>query len=126
VRLQDANGDSIFPVLMQVSLPPPVITGAFVGGNTPIDTNHAATPGSIVSLTVSGLGDPTTIALSRLKVSINGIAQTVVGLSSSSQSGVALVQFVLNPATPSGGQEPVTIALDNNPSVTFPIVVRSP
>ncbi|MGH9664961.1 MAG: hypothetical protein ACRD9L_11105, partial [Bryobacteraceae bacterium] len=128
LKLQDANGDSVFPIVMQVSPPPPLITAAFVGGSgsTPLDATHPASPGSIVTLAVSGLGDPTSVALSRLRITVNGAAAKIIGVSpAGSQTSFALVQFVLDPATQAGTAVPVVIALDSNPSAAFPILVQS-
>jgi uncharacterized protein (TIGR03437 family) len=128
LKLQDADGDSIFPVVMQVIPPPPTITGAFIGGSglTVLDKAHPASPGSIVTLAVSGMDDSVLTSPQRLRVTVNGVAEKIIGLNSAGpQNSSVLVQFVLDPTTQAGTVVPVVISLDSNPSAAFPIPVQS-
>ncbi len=119
VSLTDSSGDPIYPVMMNVDAPPPVITNVITGTNTAVDSNHPAHAGDLITLFVTGLADPGIAVLpSRLHINVGGVDHIATSINGRQ------VQFLLSPNVPQGN-EPLTIMLDTRVSAPATIFVRN-
>jgi uncharacterized protein (TIGR03437 family) len=122
VKLQ-AGGVAAMPILMNIDPPPPAIVSAFSGPGIGADAGHPAHPGSVMTILVNGLPDPSTISdLNTVKVTVGGIDHTPMGISA--QSGAALIQIVLSQNVATGAQLPVTVTYNGYQSQPLLIPVR--
>jgi hypothetical protein len=122
VKLQ-AGSLAAMPILMNIDSPPPAIVNAFSSPGVGADAGHPAHPGSVLTVLVNGLPDPSTIFdLSTVKVTVGGVDHTPMGISA--QPGGALIQIVLSPSVPTGAQDPVTVTYNGYQSQPLLIPVR--
>lgn len=122
VKLFTPAGDSIYPLLMQVDGPPPVIQAALTSAGVTVDANDPVRGGDTVSLLVLGLtesGAP--VDPSILDVVVGGFDHPVTSVTSAPQGGL-LVQFVMSSLVPAGLQ-PVTITIGTRMSAAYTLAV---
>jgi len=111
------NGSGTVSIVVQIALPPPVITSIVNSLNATVDATHAATNGDTLTIAVSGL-DPTVLAnLSRLQVTVGGIAMTVLNVTGSQ------IQFQLTHSF-GGVPEPVVVVVDGSSSNSYTILAK--
>ena len=115
-----AGGESALPLAMGIDLPPPTVNFATISG-TRVDALRPARPGELVTVNVSGLGEPgSAVAASRVVVTV-GIAQHGA-VQVTPTNGSHNVQFVLDPFMGAGPQ-PLAVSIDGRVSaqVSFPV-----
>ncbi len=117
------NGSaSAFPVLLQISNPPPTITGVTNASGVPLGAGNSAGTGDILNVQVAGL-DPTVPGNpSRLQVTVSGISMTVLGIAPAS-NGQFQIQIILTQSF-AGAQVPLAVWVDGSSSAPFTITVR--
>jgi hypothetical protein len=125
-------GTTLAPVVVDVSMPDPVIlqasdptTGSSYVGTAP------ALPGKLVSLLVSSLAEGLApVDLSSLVVSVNGVSQTVTSVAlQTTGSNRYAVQFLLDSQTqlPAGSSTlPVILTAGSRVTVAFALPVSAP
>ena len=124
VQLNSPNGNYVPPVVMQVDLPPPVITAVSnaVAGAAGISnpTFHA---GDTVSLLVAGLADQfgNLPAAGSVVISIGGVNQTPMSVVAAT-GGNCLMQFQI-PANVPTGVQPLTVRVQTRLSAAFSITI---
>ncbi len=122
VRLQTQTGDTIAPIVMNISPQPPAIA-AFLSGNAAVDANHPAHPGTILGVIVAGLpdsvltGDPSTV-----KINVGGLDHAAFSVAS--QPGGTLLQVILSSSETTGAQVPVTVTYAGVTSPPAPIPIQ--
>jgi uncharacterized protein (TIGR03437 family) len=122
VQLVSPSGDtSIPPILMEVDGPPPTIAAILNASGVAVDATHPAQAGDTITANVVGLTD--TFVQSQLRVTVGGVPQTVLSITTTGQSGSFTVTFLLSSLTPAGSQQ-VTVGIDTNVSAGFPMVLR--
>jgi len=124
VQLISPNGDQIPPIVAQIDGPPPVIVSVVnAATGLPVDSNPVK-QGATIVLTISNLtdfsGNPA--PLSRVRVNVAGMDQTISSELSDSSSGLRQLQVTLNPATPYGPQL-LWVAVDTRESAPKPILI---
>jgi uncharacterized protein (TIGR03437 family) len=123
VRLYTTAGDSVAPIVMTVTPPPPAISMVYSAASVPADAAHPAHAGDIVGVVVTGLpdaaltGDP-----SNIKLDVGGV--DVGAFSAVSSSGGTLVQVVLPSSVPTGAQVPITISYGGQISAPVAIAIQ--
>ena len=121
LKLQLANGTVSYPIGINVDLPPPVIYTALADSSTPIDPDHVARPGQLVTLLVEGIPAGTALPI---KVNVGGLDHLPVTVLPSA-NGTTQVQVILSATVLTGPQIPVTIAIDTRVSAAFPIPISA-
>jgi hypothetical protein len=122
VQLVSPSGDtSIPPILMEIDGPPPTIAAVLNSSGQTIDATHPAQAGDTITINVIGLAD--TLVQSQLRVTVGGVPQTVMSVTTSGQSGSFTVTFLLSSLTPAGSQQ-VTVGIDTNVSAGVSMVIR--
>lgn len=127
VTLQTTGNDLVYPILMQIDAPPPVIVSATIPSGAGNDAAHPAFPGDTITLVVTGLADPSVITpLSSTKVSVGGVDQPVTSVqASTTQANTTLVQFTLTAAAVATGAQPnVVLSLNTRFAAPFAIFVQ--
>ena len=115
-----AGSDAALPAVLVVDLPAPVVNFATISG-TRVDALRPARPGELVSVSVTGLGDPgSDVAAARVQVIVGIALHNAVQVTPS--NGSHLVQFVLDPGMGAGTQ-PLSVSIDGriSPQVPFPV-----
>ena len=115
-----AGSEAALPLALIVDLPTPVVNFATISG-TRVDALRPARPGELVSVSVTGLGDPgTDVSPSRVQVIVGIAVHNAVQATPS--NGSHLVQFVLDPGMGAGTQ-PLSVSIDGrlSPQVPFPV-----
>ena len=117
------NGSaSAFPVILQISNPPPTITGVTNMSSVSLGAGNSAGMGDVLNVLVTGL-DPTVLSNpSRLQVTVSGISMTVVGITPAS-NGQFQIQIILTQSF-AGAQVPLAVWVDGSSSAPFTITVR--
>ena len=117
------NGSaSAFPVIVQISNPPPIITGVSNASGAILGAGNSAGMGDILNVQVVGL-DPTVPGNpSRLQVTVSGISMPVLGITPASNSQFQ-IQAILTQSF-AGAQVPLAVWVDGSSSVPFTITVR--
>jgi uncharacterized protein (TIGR03437 family) len=117
------NGSaSAFPVLVQISNPPPTIIGVANVSGVPLSAGSSAGMGDILNVLVAGL-DPTVPGnLSRLQVTLSGISMPVLGITPASNSQFQIEIFLTQSFA--GAQVPLAVSVDGSSSAPFTITVR--
>jgi uncharacterized protein (TIGR03437 family) len=117
------NGSvSAFSVIVQISNPPPTITGVTNVSGVPLGAGNSASSGDILNVVVAGL-DPTVQSnLSRVQVTVSGISMPILGIAPA-QSGQFQIQIVLTQSFASA-QVPLAVTVDGSSSAPFTITVR--
>jgi uncharacterized protein (TIGR03437 family) len=112
---------SAFPVILQISNPPPIITGVTNLSGVPLGAGNSATMGEVLNVVVAGL-DPTVPANpSRLQVTVSGISVTVLGITPA-PNGQYQIQIVVTQSF-AGAQVPLAVWVDGSSSAPFTITV---
>lgn len=123
VRMQSSSGDSIAPIVMTITPPPPVITSVNMTGGSLIDATHPARPGSTLSLTISGLPDSAQTAdSSSVRVTVGGVEQMAIAIAP--QSGNTQIQVLLSSSVATGAQVPITVTYAGITSVPALIPIQ--
>ncbi len=124
VRLFTPAGTSLPPVVMQIDVPPPVITAASNSSGVAIGQNSPVTGGATVSLTIYGLADQSgnLPALSAIDINIGGVNVTALAVTPAGQN-VSVLQFAI-PAGLGSGPQNVTIQVGTRVSAAFTIVLQ--
>ncbi len=115
-----SGSESALPLAMGIDLPPPAVNFATISG-TRVDALRPARPGELVTVNVSGLGDPgSAVAASRVVVTV-GIAQHGAAQVTPS-NGSHNVQFVLD-SLMGAGPQPLSVSIDGRVSaqISFPV-----
>jgi len=82
-----------------------------------LDATHAANPGDVLTVQVSGL-DPSVVgSTGRVQVTVAGVSMTVVEISSSQ------IQFVIGQSF-GGSVVPVAVVVDGSASAVYNILAR--
>ena len=98
-------------ILLIILIAPPVLS--------PVDAQHAANVGDVLSLYVTGLNPNSVPALSRLGVTVSGLPMTLVSITPA-MNGQFQIQFVLGQSF-AGSEVPLAVWLDG--SATNPYVI---
>ncbi|HLX46051.1 MAG TPA: matrixin family metalloprotease [Bryobacteraceae bacterium] len=127
VQLASPNGNFIPPVVMQVDLPPPVITAAsnpVTGAAAAAVSNSVFHAGDPVSLLVTGLSDQfgNLPAAGSVDINIGGVDVTASSVAAAA-GGTALVQFQIPGNVPTGN-DPMTIRVQTRVSAAFSITIQ--
>ena len=113
---------SAFPVVLQIGNPPPAIAAVTNASGVPLDVSHSAGMGDILNVLVAGL-DPTVPGnLSRLQVTVSGIAMQVMGISPAA-NGLFQIQIFLSQSF-AGAQVPLVVSVDGSSGAPVGITVR--
>jgi uncharacterized protein (TIGR03437 family) len=117
------NGSAgAYPVLVQISLPPPAITALTTLSGVALDASHSAGAGDVVNVLVTGL-DATVLAnTSRLQVTVSGISMPILQITPA-QNGQYQIQFMLTQSF-AGAQAPVAVWVDGSSSASLGITTR--
>jgi uncharacterized protein (TIGR03437 family) len=111
------------PIAMGIDIPPPAVVSVQVSG-TRVDAARPAQPGELVSVVVSGLGDPgQEIATSRVNVQVGALQHRAAQVTAQ-PGGNHVVQFVLDQAVPPGSQI-LTVNVDGRVSAGFTLPIRA-
>jgi hypothetical protein len=121
LKVQLANGSISYPVAFNVDLPPPVVDNVLGDSSTPLDSDHAAHPGQLLTLIVEGIQNG---AASPIKVTVGGIDHSPVAVVPNS-NGTTQVQIVLASTVATGSQIPVVVTVDTRVSASFSIPIAS-
>lgn len=123
LRVTTPGIESPRPIAMGVDIPLPVVVAVQVSG-TRVDAARPAQPGELLSVVVSGLGDPgQEIATSRVTVQVGALQHRATQVTAQ-QGGNHVVQLVLDQAVPPGSQI-LTINVDGRVSAGFTLPVRA-
>ncbi|MDR3703822.1 MAG: IPT/TIG domain-containing protein [Candidatus Sulfopaludibacter sp.] len=106
------TGSGTATVEVQIAGPPPTIVG--ISGAS---SGSTASPGDVLTATLTGLDSTVTANLARLQVTVDGLPMTVL------QIGSGQVQFVLTQSF-GGAQAAVVVSVDGAPSTPFLIAAR--
>ena len=119
VQLTAPDGTGVPPLLMQVDLPAPVVTGLI-----DITSTAALAPGDTISLTLAGLADQfgNLPAASAIDINIGGVDVVPVSVAWS-QTGNATVEFFFPSGVPSGAQ-PLTLRVGTRISPAYPVTAQ--
>ena len=121
LRVQLANGTVSYPVGINIDLPPPVISRILADGSTPLDSDHSAHPGQLITLLVEGIQNGSTLPI---KITVGGLDHSPVSVVASA-NGTTQVLLVLAQSVMVGPQIPVSITVDTRVSTTFNIPIAS-
>ena len=117
------NGSaSAFPVLVQISNPPPTIIGVANMSGVPLSAGSSAGMGDILNVLVAGLDPAVPGNLSRLQVTVSGISMPVLGITPAS-NGQFQIEIILTQSF-AGAQVPLAVSVDGSSSAPFAITVR--
>jgi uncharacterized protein (TIGR03437 family) len=117
------NGSaSAFPVLVQISNPPPTIIGVANMSGVPLSAGSSAGMGDILNVLVAGLDPAVPGNLSRLQVTVSGISMPVLGITPAS-NGQFQIEIILTQSF-AGAQVPLAVSVDGSSSAPFTITVR--
>jgi uncharacterized protein (TIGR03437 family) len=117
------NGSaSAFPVLVQISNPPPTIIGVASMSGVPLSAGSSAGMGDILNVLVAGLDPAVPGNLSRLQVTVSGISMPVLGITPAS-NGQFQIEIILTQSF-AGAQVPLAVSVDGSSSAPFTITVR--
>jgi hypothetical protein len=121
--LQLNNGNvAAYPIVVQISVPPPTILNVTNASGVPYDATHPALAQDVVSVDVTGL-DPTVLANpGRLQVTINGQSMPVQPLTAA-VNGQTQIVFSFAQGF-SAGLVNLAVVVDGSSSAPFPLIVR--
>jgi uncharacterized protein (TIGR03437 family) len=111
-----------FPVMLQVSAPPPAITGVSTVSNVAFTASIAAGAGDVLNILATGLDPGVIDNPARLQVMVAGLDMPVQQIAPLA-GGVYQIQIVLTQSF-GGVQAPVTLSVDGSSSAPFFITVR--
>lgn len=107
---------------MSIDAAPPAVSSA-VSGSARIEEARPARPGEVLTLTVTGLADPSAeVTPNRVTVLVNGAAQAILGVTNVPGTGHN-VQFQLDARTTTGNH-PLIVTIDGRASAEFILPVR--
>jgi len=104
-------------VVVPIGYAPPVILGIAELSGALASSTNAASPGDLLTISLSGLDPTVTLASGRLQVLVAGVSMPVQLISAGQ------VQFTLSQSF-GGTQVPVTIVVDGAPSAPFTILAN--
>jgi hypothetical protein len=124
VRLFSPAGTSLPPVVMEIDVAPPVITGASTSSGMSISASSPATGGQTVALTIFGLADQTgnLPAPGAIDINIGGINTTALAVTSTGPNA-SVIQFAI-PAGLASGPQNVTVQVGTRVSAAFTINIE--
>ncbi|MBL8294724.1 MAG: matrixin family metalloprotease [Bryobacterales bacterium] len=123
LRVTTPGIESPRPIAMGIDIPPPAVVSVQVSG-TRVDAARPAQPGELLSVVVSGLGDPgQEIATSRVTVQVGALQHRAAQVTAQ-QGGNHVVQFILDQGVPPGSQI-LTVNVDGRVSAGFTLPVRA-
>ncbi len=123
-----AGGATVFPVIVSIGAPPPVVTSVLVD-QLAVSATNMAHPGDLITIIISGLTNSAMpVDANRLDVNVGGIDHQPVGpaIEVAGQTNQDMLQVVLSPSLPVGPQVPLTVAIDGRTSVPYLIPIHSP
>jgi uncharacterized protein (TIGR03437 family) len=113
---------SAYPVIVQISNPPPTITGVTNVSGMALGAGNSPAMGDVLNVLVASL-DPTVPAnLSRLQVTVSGISMPVLGITPAA-NGQYQIQFTLTQSF-AGAQVPLAVWVDGSSSAPVTITVQ--
>jgi uncharacterized protein (TIGR03437 family) len=119
--LKLVNGQGSVKVALQIDLPAPGIQSVINAAGVTLDGAHAANPGDLLTMLVSGL-DPSAADRSRLQVTVSGVPMTVQQVTMVA-GGQFQIQFALAQSF-GGSLVPVVVSLDGSPSAPYTLTAQ--
>lgn len=108
VQLKNQAGDSIPPILMSITPPPPSIIAVYSAPGVLADSTRPARPGSIIQILVSGLPD-TVLSADPATVKVNVGGLDLAAFSVGATANGTLVQVALTANVSTGSQIPIML-----------------
>jgi hypothetical protein len=121
LKVQLANGSVSYPIAFNIDLPPPVIDSALGESSTPLDADHTAHPGQIMTLIVEGIQNGSTAPI---KITVGGLDHSPIGVFPNT-NGTTQIQLVLASNVTTGPQVPVVVSVNTRVSGSFNIPISS-
>ncbi len=126
LHLQSGTEQS-FPIVVSIDQQPPVILGLNTGTPGLLGAARPVRAGDLVSLLVSGLGEPgATVSASRVRINVGGIEHEAGWVAAAGQPGAHLVQFFISPNVTAGPEVRVTVTIDGRTSAPFYVTIQAP
>jgi len=118
--------EQIYPVLVNIDPPPPVILWVTTG-TLPVDALRPAKPGEYLIVAVNGLAEPgVAVAAERLRITVAGVEHTALAVAPAmTPPGAHQILFALSASIPPG-QHPLTVSLNGRVSAPGVLYVRAP
>jgi hypothetical protein len=112
-----------FPFAVQISLPPPVVTGVSDGPVLAVNTSSSAAVGDVLTIVVNSAAPALAGSHGRVRVSVAGFDMPVLLATAGPAPGTVEVTFVM--AQSFGGMViPMVVTVDSDSSDPYPILVR--
>jgi uncharacterized protein (TIGR03437 family) len=121
-----ANGDTVWPIVVQIDPPPPLLLSVQTLSGFPVTSNSPAHLGDQLQLVVSGLLAGGYVPnKTPLHLTSDGLEHNIVQvIPNPDQSGTYLIQFTVNPNSPVDKPLPLTLTLNGRSGQSYLLPVQ--